>query len=158
MLTYILIFLLKIVENTFSTLRVIVVSNGKKKLGAILNGVIALLWIFAISITIINIDKDILKVFFFVIGSICGSYLGSLLEEKIALGNCVLVCKVKQIYEAEIKEILKNYQITTIVEKDINYSILLIFIKRKEIYKINSIIKKIDKSSIIISEKAKTLI
>ena len=57
---------------------------------------------------------------------------GSVIEEKIALGNCVLICKVKEIYELKIKEALKNYQITTIVEKDINYSFLFKNIKRIE--------------------------
>ena len=60
MLTYILIFILKIIENTLSTLRLIIVSNGKKKIGAILNGFIATVWIFSISITIIDVNKEAL--------------------------------------------------------------------------------------------------
>ena len=157
MLIYILIFISKIIENTLSTLRIIIVSNGKKKLGAILQGVVVLVWIFSVSITIIDINKDIFKIVFFVLGSTFGSYLGSLLEEKIALGTNVLLCITKDIYEKSIKEKLNNYNITTICEKNNAYSILLIIIKRKEIYKISKIIKKIDKNSILISEKAKTL-
>ena len=37
MLLYFIIFISKIIENALSTLRMIVVSNGKKKLGAFLN-------------------------------------------------------------------------------------------------------------------------
>ena len=157
MLTYILIFVSKIIENALSTLRLIVVSNGKKKIGAILNGFIALVWIFSISITIIDINKDMFKIVFFILGSIVGSYLGSIIEEKIALGNNIIMCITKEIYEMEIKNRLSNYQITTICEKDSTYSILLIFLKRKEINKVSRIIKKIDKHSILISEKAKSL-
>ena len=154
---YILIFISKIVENTLSTLRLIIVSNGKKKLGSILQGIIALVWIFSISITIIDINKDIFKIVFFVLGSTVGSYLGSIIEEKIALGSNMLICITKEIYEYDIKNKLKDYKITTICEKDDTYSILLILLKRKEINKISSIIKKIDKNSILISEKAKTI-
>ena len=157
MLIYFLIFISKIIENTLSTLRIIIVSNGKKKLGAILQGIVVLVWIFSLSITIIDINKDIFKIVFFVLGSMFGSYLGSLIEEKIALGSNMLICVTKEIYEEKIKNKLSNYQITTICEKDNTYSILLIFLKRKEINKIISIIKKIDENSILISEKAKAL-
>lgn len=154
---YILIFLSKIIENTLSTLRLIVVSNGKKKLGSILQGIIALVWIFSISVVIIDINKDILKIVFFVLGSSTGSYLGSIIEEKIALGSNMLICITKEIFEQDIKNKLNNYKITTICEKDNTYSILLILLKRKDINKISKIIKKIDKNSILISEKAKAI-
>jgi uncharacterized protein YebE (UPF0316 family) len=154
---YILIFISKVIENALSTLRLIVVANGKKKMGAILQGLITLVWIFSISITIVDINKDILKIVFFSLGSLVGSYLGSIIEEKVALGSNILICVTKEIYENNIKDKLKNYQITTICEKDNTYSILLILLKRKEINKISRIIKKIDKKSILISEKAKAI-
>ena len=154
---YLAIFLSKIIENAVGTLRLIVVANGKKKLGAILQGIVALVWIFGTGIVIIDINKDIFKIVIFVIGSIVGSYLGSIIEEKIALGSNMLICITKEKYEQIIKEKLNNYPITTICEKDNNYSVLLIVLKRKEINKINKILNKIDKNIIIISEKAKTL-
>ena len=157
MLIYIFILISKIVENALSTLRLIIVANGKKKLGALLNGMIALVWIFVTGIVIIDINKDILKVVFFVIGSIIGSYLGSVIEEKIALGNNMLICVINEKYENVLKEKLKNYKITTICEKNNAYSIFLIFLKRKESKKISKIIKSIDKDSLIFIEKAKTL-
>ncbi len=157
MLTYIFIMSSKIIENALATLRLIVVANGKKKLGALLNGIVALVWIFVTGIVIVDINKDILKIAFFAIGSILGSYLGSLIEERIALGNNILICIIKEKFENTVKNKLNNYQITTICEKDKSYSILLIFLKRKEVKKISKIIKNIDKNSIIISEKAKTL-
>lgn len=157
MLIYTLIFVSKIVENALATLRLIVVANGKKMLGAVLNGVIGLVWIFATSMVIVDINKDLFKIVFFCLGSAVGSYLGSFIEEKIALGSNVLMCIVNEKYEGSVKKKLKNYQITTISEKNNKYSILLIFIKRKETRKISSIIKSIDKNSILISEKAKSI-
>lgn len=154
---YLAIFLSKIIENAVGTLRLIVVANGKKKLGAILQGIVALVWIFGTGIVIIDINKDIFKIVIFVIGSIVGSYLGSIIEEKIALGSNMLICITKEKYEQKIKEKLNKYNITTICEKNNNYSILLIVLKRKEINKINKTLKRIDKDIIIISEKAKTL-
>jgi len=154
---YFLIFLSKIIENALSTLRLIIVANGKKKLGAILQGIIALVWIFVTGIVIIDVNKDPLKILFFCLGSIVGSYLGSLLEEKIALGTNMLLCVIEEIYEKNIKEKLKDYQITTVCEKNNNYSILFILSKRKDIKKISKIIKDIDNNSILISEKIKSI-
>ena len=157
MLIYTAIFFSKIIENAISTLRLIVVSNGKKKLGAFLQGIVALVWIFGTGIVIVDINKDVFKIVIFIIGSIVGSYLGSIIEEKLALGSNMLICVVKEKNEKVIKDKLSNYQITTICEKDNEYSILLILLKRKEINNISNIIKKIDKDSIIISEKAKSI-
>ena len=157
MLIYFLIFISKIIENALSTLRLIVVASGKKKLGAILQGIVALVWIFVTGIVIVDINKDPIKIIIFCIGSIVGSYLGSLLEEIIGIGTNMLICVVKEIYEQNVKEKLINYQITTLCEKDKNYSILFIVMKRKETTKISKTIKNIDKDAILISENIKTI-
>ena len=100
---YLAIIVSKILENMLSTLRLIVVANGKKKLGAILNGVIALIWILVTGIVIIDINKDLLKIIFFCAGSVIGSYLGSVVEERIALGTNTLMCITDTKYEQSIK-------------------------------------------------------
>lgn len=152
MFTYLFIFFSKIIENTLSTLRLIVVANGKKKLGAILNGIISFTWIFSTSIVIININKDILKIFFFCVGAIVGSYLGSVIEEKIALGNVILVCKVNRKYSNIICNKL-NYKII-INDNDI----LSIYLPRKDIRKVYKTIKRIDESCFVIGIKAKNIV
>ena len=43
-ITYFLIFMAKVIENTLGTLRLIIVANGKKVFGAILQGIIAIIW------------------------------------------------------------------------------------------------------------------
>lgn len=155
MLIYFLIFFSKIIENTLSTLRIIVVANGKKKLGALLQGIVALVWVFVTGIVIVNINKDILKIVFFVLGSIVGSYSGSVLEEKIALGSLVLMCITDKKHENKIKDKLNDYKIITLSEGD--STIMHIFIKRKEANKVKEIINSIDNNATIISEKAKML-
>lgn len=144
---YIGIFISKILENTLSTLRIIVVSNGKKKLGAILQGLVALIWIFVTGVVIIDINKDIVKIIFFVIGSIAGSYLGSLLEEKIALGTNLVIIKSNKL--DELKYVFRNYNI---IIKD-NY--LLFISQRKNTKDIVNKTSSIDNTSKIILEKIK---
>ena len=144
---YLGIFISKILENTLSTLRIIVVSNGKKKLGAILQGMVALIWIFVTGVVIININKDIFKIIFFIIGSIVGSYLGSLLEERIALGTNLVIIKSKKINE--LKYMFKKYNI--IIKEDY----LMFLAKRKKTKDIVDKTLNIDFNSKVILEKVK---
>lgn len=81
-LTYILIFIFKIIENTLSTLRIIVIADRKKILGAILQAAVSLVWVISTSLVVINIQKDPLKIIAFTLGALIGSYLGSIIEEK----------------------------------------------------------------------------
>lgn len=80
-LTYFLLLFLKLIEHTISTLRIIVINRGHKLFGAILNFIIAIIW--SISTVLIVDKKDILSIIFFALGCFIGSYLGSVLEEKI---------------------------------------------------------------------------
>lgn len=66
-----------------STVRIIVIAKNKKILGAILNGLISLVWIFSTSMVISNINKNIFKIISFCLGAIIGSYLGSIIENII---------------------------------------------------------------------------
>ena len=157
MLIYFFIFISKIIENALSTLRLIVVANGKKKLGALLQGVVAIVWIFVTGIIITDIKKAPIKIIVFCLGSIVGSYLGSIIEEKIAIGTNMIMCIIKTNHEKNIKQILSNYKIITLCEKDKNHSILFIIMKRKKVTDISNIIKAIDNNAIIISEKIKTI-
>ena len=143
MLIYLVIFTSKIIENAVSTLRIIVVANGKKKIGAILQGVVGLTWIIVTGLVIVDINKDIFKVIVFALGSMVGSYLGSIIEEKIALGTIKLICVVKDTKENIIKDKLNKYQIITLNEKSNKYSILIIILKRKDTNKISKILIKI---------------
>ena len=144
---YLYIFISKILENTLATLRIIVVANGKKKLGALLQGMVATLWILVIGIIVTNINKDIFKIICFITGSIVGSYTGSVLEEKIALGNILIIIKSNNINI--IKKHYKKKKITTYN----NY--ICFIIKRRKIKKVINEITKLDKDCKIITERVK---
>ncbi len=80
---YIIIFLFKFIENTLGTLRLIVVAHGKKIMGAILQGIVTLVWAISAGLTIVNFKNDYFKIFVFCLGAAIGSYAGSCIEEKI---------------------------------------------------------------------------
>lgn len=143
---YLFIFICKILENSIATLRLIIVSNGKKIEGAILNFILSFIWIISTSLVVLN--NNIYKILIFAIGSLIGSYIGSILEEKIALGNNMLF-----IISKEYKKISK-LENTYLINKDI----LIIMVKRKKRKEIIDKILNIDNKAIIISESAKQLV
>lgn len=149
---YFFIFSAKLLENAISTLRLIVISSGKKIFGAILNLIVSIIWIFSTSLAIINI-KDILNIIAFALGSFIGSYIGSIIEEKIAIGSNMLFIVTKK--EIIIKEKLDELKYTSFI---INDDIILIMVDRKKRKNLLNIIRKIDPDSTIISDKAKQLI
>ncbi len=155
-LTYLLVFIFKIIEDALATLRLIVVSNGKKKLGAFLQFIVTLIWIILTGTVLYNLQKDIFKAIAFALGSFFGSYCGSVLEEKIALGTNIFMVEVNNDDANDIIKNLKDYEIFKILNN--NKTFLIITCPRKENDKILFTIKNINKNAFILSEKVKTFL
>lgn len=162
MLLYFLIFISKVFENALATLRLIVVANGKKLVGAFLQFGVALVWVLVTGVVVVNVQKDPLKIVFFALGSFAGSYIGSLLEEKIALGTNLLTVIIDKQYGKVITDHLRDegFAVTSLeaVGKNSGKYVLMIVNKRKKREEIISIIKKEDNHAMIVSEKASMLI
>lgn len=160
MFIYFLIFIFKVLENTLSTLRIIVVANGRKVLGSILQGVIALVWAFSTGLVVVDVLKDPFKVIFFTLGSLVGSYIGSLIEEKIAIGTNMLTAVIDKSYSSKIVKALKKQKYDVIVlngkRKDELKNVLFIMVKRKKRNDVIKLINNIDSNSTIIVESAFT--
>ena len=157
-LIYILIFFSKILENALATLRLIVVANGKKTFGAFLQLIIAIIWILVTGSVVIDIKNDPLKIIFFGLGSFIGSYVGSYIEEKIALGNNMIMVIIDKIVGRHITSIIRKegYVVTTIDGEGMlnKKTILIILISRKKRPQLIRKIKRMDKSCLIVSENA----
>ena len=152
---YIFIFFSKAIENALGTLRVIVIANNKKKLGAVLQVIISLVWIYSTAIVIKNFTKDVLKVIIFALGCGYGSYLGSYLENKMALGNVFLMCisniKKGNLIADKIRE--EGFAVSLIEGEGKNdyIDILMILIERKQTNAIINIINSIDSDALVLT-------
>ena len=158
MIIYLFILFSKTFENALGTLRFIVTTNGQKLLGSLLQLIISIIWILSTGLVVIDITKDPLKIVFFCLGTLIGSYLGSFLEEKIALGLNLITCITDN--HKLVSNIRKEgYIVTDIKAEGMNgkKQILFIVIKRKQVLQIVKLIKKIDKSSVIISNPTRTI-
>ena len=157
-LLYFIIFICKVIEIALGTLRLIVVANGKKMLGAILQGIVALVWVLITGVVVVDITKDPLKIVFFALGSFVGSYIGSFLEEKMALGNSMLTTIVdKNNGENIVAKLRQDGFAVTVLDgqgKDKERNILMIVVPRKKTKLVVNIVKNIDKDAMIVSENA----
>lgn len=152
MIIYFLIFISKVIELCLSTLRLILVANGKKLFGAILQFVIALVWVLVTGMVVTNITSDPIKIIFFALGSLVGSYIGSILEEKIALGDILINCISNN---NNLDKYINSMGYNTNNIKTDNENIILFVIPRKSKNKVINSIKNIDKNCLILSEKVK---
>lgn len=158
---YLIIFLSKVIENALATLRLIVVANGKKLLGSILQFIIALVWVIVTGSVVTNIMEDPLKIVFFAFGSLVGSYVGSFIEEKMALGSNMLMSVVDYDYGDIISNKLRDegFAVTVLKGegKENDKKILMIMVSRKKRHHVVDIIKSINRNAMIVSESATTI-
>lgn len=158
---YIIIFLSKVFENALGTLRLIVVSNGKKELGAILQGIIGLVWVIVTGVVVVGITEDPYKIVAFALGSAVGSYLGSLIEQKMALGSNMLTAIVDSNFGSVIADKIRSegFAVTTLEGQgmDKKRNVLMIVVIRKKRHYVVDIIKNIDSEAMIVSEVARPI-
>jgi len=152
---YLSIFFLKLFENAIGTIRMIVATNGKKILGSVLQFLIGIVWVMSASLAINNIQNDPIKIIIFALGSAVGSYLGCVVENKIAIGDNVLLCISNK---EELLDTLNehNYSFTVLLGSGLkqNNYVIIIAIARKLKKNIISLIKETDERAMIISESS----
>jgi uncharacterized protein YebE (UPF0316 family) len=83
---YFIIFFGKITEVTFATLRIVLINRGERVKGSLVALIEVFLWIYVTGTVLVGFQKAPLKVAVFVLAFALGNYLGSWLENKIALG------------------------------------------------------------------------
>lgn len=132
----------------------ILISGGKKQIGAILQLIISFIWILSTSLTLNNIINDYFKIVVFMLGSYIGSLIGSIIEEKLALGSNLIMVITNKDCSNMIRCIRKKgFALTSFKGKGINKekSILIIVVKRKLQKEVLYIIKRYDNEAMIIT-------
>lgn len=105
----ILVFMARILDVSIGTIRVIFIMHGNKKLAPFLGFFESFIWLVAISQIIQNVD-NIVSYVAFAGGFATGTYVGILIEEKLAFGN-VLVRIITRKNADELIEYMKGKEI-----------------------------------------------
>lgn len=133
-----------------ATFRIILVADGHKIVSSILLFFTSVIWIVSSSMTIVNMN--LIGILVFSIGSLIGSYAGSLIEEKMAIGNRLIICISTTDIVDKLRD--KGYIVTELKGEGIDgfKSILLIVIGRKKIKELRHDIGIYDKKALILKE------
>jgi len=148
-----IIYIAKAIEVSMGTLRIILISKGYKKEGALLSFFEILLWVFIASQVIIGISDQPLKGVAYALGYASGVYFGSIIETKLAFGKIVIQVIAPLESGDKICEILRNdgLGVTKIIGHGKNEirDILKIYTNRRGHADIIKKIKSIDKHAVI---------
>ncbi len=156
-MVYLIIFILKILENALGTLRFILLTAGMHKLGALLQLIISTIWIGVTGFVIQGFTDDPFKVLAFIIGSTVGSIVGSYIENFLAMGDNLIMV----INEKDISEYVRSINIGLTVIKtngiESDKYIYYLITTRKKANLLIEFIKEVDSKALIISEATKII-
>ncbi|CAD5270440.1 MAG: DUF2179 domain-containing protein [Imperialibacter sp.] len=139
-----LIFLARVCDVSINTVRIIFVMHGKKLLAPLLGFFEAFIWLLAIRQIITNIDA-FYSYFAYAGGFATGTFLGMVIEEKLALGRVVVRVITQNPAEqltAFLKEKGYRYSNLDAESNDGKVNVLFTVVKRDELPTYINIIKK----------------
>jgi len=152
-LLYIIIFVAKIIEVTIGVLRMVLITKGERKLATVIAFFEIVIWLLVVSTVLVDITEDPFKVLAYAAGFAFGQMFGSLLEDKIALGNI----RVEIIADEDIGIKLANhlrdnkFGVTTIEASGMTHKKMIIFLyaARKQMKNILNLCNEVSKDLVI---------
>lgn len=151
----------KIIEVSIATVRIILISKGYRKPGAFLAIFEIMLWVFIASKVILGITEYPVKGLVYAIGFASGVYIGSLLEDKLAVGKILINVIVDHESGKSITDFLRSsgYGVTVMDAqgKDSPRMVMMVFANRKNKYTIIELIEKMDPKAFIVANEVSIL-
>ena len=158
---YLAIFLVKVLEVTLGTVRMVLITKGERIKGAILGVVEVFIWLALVSTVLDNVAEDPIKAVLYAVGFGVGNFCGSLLEEKLALGTSRVEIIVLQEHETELTAALREAGFAvTVMEghgKDYARKILISIVKRRQVRQYVDIAKEKQKNAVITVSESKPI-
>jgi uncharacterized protein YebE (UPF0316 family) len=140
----ILIFISRVTDVTFGTIRIIFISKGEKFLAPLFGFFEIIIWLFAIGQIMQNLT-NLTYYFAYAGGFATGNFVGMFIEEKMAMGTLVIRIITKKDSGNLIEALkLKNYGITIMDAQGATGNVKIIFtvIKRKNVGDVVCMIKQ----------------
>lgn len=154
-----LIFLSRVVDVSFGTIRIVMVSKGQKLWAPLLGFFEILIWLLAITRVFQNLDNWVCYIAY-AGGFACGNYVGLLIEEKLAVG----IAKIQIITKKSAKQLIANlsqagYGITHHEAQGSTETVSIIYsiINRKEVHKVQDIVNKTNPTAFYSVEDIKSV-
>jgi len=135
---YLFIFLGKILEVSFGTLRIVLINRGERTIGSLIAILEISLWLIVASSVLVGFKTDFVKGIVYALAFACGNYIGSWLDELLAFGLSsmqVVLPDLASAKEAEACLRAKGFGITTldVHGRDDDRSMLIMTMQRKRL-------------------------
>ena len=153
LLVYLIIFFVKIFEVSLAVLRIVLITKGHRIKGALIGFFEVIIWVLVVATVLTNITDDPLRIIVYALAFSIGNYLGSWLENKLALGTVKIEAIVKKIHGKELAMELRklNLGVTSIdaYGRDDRKEVLYMHVPRRKIDKTITLIKQFQKDVVI---------
>ncbi|BEP29775.1 DUF2179 domain-containing protein [Helicovermis profundi] len=150
---YVFIVFAKIFEVSLTTVRIMFITKGEKKLGAIIGFFEVIIWIYVAGSVLKDVMSDPFKVIAYALGFALGNYFGSIVEAKIGLGLSKVEVIVKEEDGKELVDYIrdKGFAVTVLEGNGKNFrrNILVMYIARKKVLKLIEEVKEFQENSVI---------
>lgn len=152
MLGYLFIFSARVVDVTLATMRTLMVVQGRKLQAALIGFFEVIIYITALGKVVDSLDNP-LNLLAYGLGFATGTYVGIMVENKIALGNLAAQIILKTDNNMELIEILRENKFgVTVLEgqgKEGPREVLSVVFNRKDLNKLKGIVYKFEKKAFI---------
>lgn len=154
-----LIFVLRVMDMSLDTLRVLFVVRGKKMLAWGLGFFQAMIFVVAIG-SVLSGDLSVINILAYSAGFATGNVVGMLIEERLAIGHIQLTI-VSSTHGAAISEALRagGYAVTEIPArgKDGTVSVLHCGVRRKDVDDVETVILEVDPKAFVTAEDVRPI-
>jgi len=152
-LLYLLILVLKTIEVSMATLRIVLITKDERLSGAIIGFFEVILWVILVSTVLTNITQDPFKVVIYALGFGIGNYVGSLIENYLAIGTSNIEAIVLKEHGKELTQLLRTtgLAVTCVEAYGMNNKreILYLHVPRKRVEKTVKLIKSFQHNVVI---------
>ena len=162
-LLYVLIFLGQVAQVTVSTVRLIFMNKGNRKMVMALCFVEYALYVLIISSVLVNIYSDPFKIVVYVVSTVVGMGIGMVIESKMAVGfpSLQVVCAAGR---AEIiGKALKDHQFgVTILDghsvDGTKRSMLFIQVKRRRVTEARNVVHDVEPGAVVSQSEVQSVL
>lgn len=156
-LGYLFIFVARLIDVSLQTTRLLFIVRGGRLQAALIGFVEVIVYILALNRVVQHLD-NIYNLFAYALGFATGNYVGSLVEEKMALGYVTVQVVSKDDRETLAPELRRKGYGVTVIEgmgKEGARQILNILTKRKDLHKLMDIINSLEHDAFVTVMDAK---
>ncbi len=154
-----LIFTLRLLDVGMATVRIVLISRGRRGPAALLGFFEALVWVIAISRVLAGLD-DPARMIAFALGFAAGTYAGSMVEEWLALGQS-LIRVVAPVHTDPVAPLLREqgYGATVLNGDGRSGEVRVTFcvVPRKEVWSVTHLIHEANPEAYVTIEQTSTV-